>query len=165
MRVIVTFKYNLFEWRNQHFITQAINCLCSLKAFPNGNSAPQPLYISIPRNRMSLKAFIHIVDSSLSSMHFCDISSDNSFVQKSDGPTPFLTQKHMEKINWNPKIPRVWVRDNEDVLWEFEPPIKHHKLFRHSGESCFHHHLASSLLHLTCWMLYYVLYFSPSKWS
>lgn len=46
---------------------------------------------------MSLKAFIHIVVSSLSSMNFCDISSVSPFVQKSDVPTPLLTQKHMEK--------------------------------------------------------------------
>lgn len=36
MKVIVVFKYNLFKWRNQHLITQAINCLSLLI-----NSLPQ----------------------------------------------------------------------------------------------------------------------------
>lgn len=57
-------------------------------------------------------------------MHFCDISSDSPFVQKSDVPTPLLTQKHMEKINWNPKIQLGCMRDIEDVLWASGAPIK-----------------------------------------
>lgn len=73
---------------------------------------------------MDLKAFIHIGDSSLSNMHFCDVSSNSPFVQKSDVPIPLLTQKHMEKINWNPSIQLVWMRDNEEILWASEPSVK-----------------------------------------